>query len=215
MEWSFESAEALAIALRTGAVTSVALTEEAIARIERDDTAINAVCVRDFDRARAAARDADQARARGEDRPLLGIPMTVKESYNVAGLATTWGMPQHRNYMPTDDAVQVSRIKAAGAVVLGKTNVPLMLQDLQSFNEIYGTTNNPWDHGRTPGDPRADQRPHWRPDSVRCPSARTSPARCAHPLISAASTRTSRHSDLWRIAAICRRPIRRCPPTAI
>lgn len=151
MEWSFESAEALAIALRTGAVTSVALTEEAIARVERDDTAINAVCVRDFDRARAAARDADQARARGEDRPLLGIPMTVKESYNVAGLATTWGMPQHRNYMPTDDAVQVSRIKAAGAVVLGKTNVPLMLQDLQSFNEIYGTTNNPWDHGRTPG----------------------------------------------------------------
>ncbi|ORA57209.1 amidase [Mycobacteroides franklinii] len=151
MEWSFESAETLAIALRTGAVTSVALTEEAIARIERDDTAINAVCVRDFDRARAAARDADQARARGEDRPLLGIPMTVKESYNVAGLATTWGMPQHRNYVPTDDAVQVSRIKAAGAVLLGKTNVPLMLQDLQSFNEIYGTTNNPWDHSRTPG----------------------------------------------------------------
>ncbi|WP_286143790.1 amidase family protein [Mycobacterium sp. D16R24] len=151
MEWSFESAERLAIALRAGEVTSVALTEEAIARIEQDDPVINAICVPDFDRARAAARDADQARARGEDRPLLGIPMTVKESYNVAGLATTWGMPQHRSYMPTDDAVQVSRIKTAGAVVLGKTNVPLMLQDLQSFNEIYGTTNNPWNHGRTPG----------------------------------------------------------------
>ncbi|WP_078323265.1 amidase [Mycobacteroides salmoniphilum] len=151
MEWSFESAEGLAIALRAGEVTSVALTDEAIARIERDDVAINAICVPDFDRARAAARDADQARARGEDRPLLGIPMTVKESYNVAGLTTTWGMPQHRNYLPTEDAVQVSRIKTAGAVVLGKTNVPLMLQDLQSFNEIYGTTNNPWDHSRTPG----------------------------------------------------------------
>ncbi|TDZ92777.1 amidase [Mycobacteroides salmoniphilum] len=151
MEWSFESAEGLAIALRAGEVTSVALTDEAIARIEQDDVAINAICVPDFDRARAAARDADQARARGEDRPLLGIPMTVKESYNVAGLTTTWGMPQHRNYLPTDDAVQVSRIKTAGAIVLGKTNVPLMLQDLQSFNEIYGTTNNPWDHSRTPG----------------------------------------------------------------
>jgi amidase len=107
--------------------------------------------VPDFDTARAAARDADQARARGEDRPLLGIPVTVKESYNLAGLPTTWGMPQHRDYVPTEDAVQVSRLKAAGAVVLGKTNVPLGLQDIQSFNEIYGTTNNPWDHDRTPG----------------------------------------------------------------
>ncbi|WP_078314544.1 amidase [Mycobacterium sp. D16Q16] len=151
MEWSFESAERLSAALRAGEVTSVALTDESIARIEQDDTVINAICVPDFDRARAAARHADQARARGEDRPLLGIPMTVKESYNVAGLTTTWGMPQHKNYRPTDDAVQVSRIKAAGAVVLGKTNVPLMLQDLQSFNGIYGTTNNPWDHARTPG----------------------------------------------------------------
>jgi amidase len=112
---------------------------------------INAICVPDFDRARAAAHRADQARARGEDRPLLGIPVTVKESYNIAGLPTTWGMPPHRNYVPAEDALQVSRLKAAGAVVLGKANVPLGLQDIQSFNEIYGTTNNPWDHGRTPG----------------------------------------------------------------
>ncbi|MGO4648097.1 amidase [Nocardia sp. 2YAB30] len=151
MEWSFLAAEELAAALRAGDVTSVELTDEAIARIERDDKAINAICVPDFDRARAAARGADQARARGEDRPLLGIPVTVKESYNIAGLPTTWGMPLQRNYVPAEDAVQVSRLKAAGAVVLGKTNVPFMLGDLQSFNEIYGTTNNPWDHGRTPG----------------------------------------------------------------
>ncbi|MEU4343059.1 amidase [Nocardia sp. NPDC023852] len=77
--------------------------------------------------------------------------MTVKESYNIAGLPTTWGMPTHRDYVPAEDAVQVSRLKAAGAVLLGKTNVPFMLRDIQSFNEIYGTTNNPWDHGRTPG----------------------------------------------------------------
>ncbi|GGT53894.1 amidase [Streptomyces atratus] len=151
MEWNFSTAEKLAAVLRAGEVTSAELTDEAIARIERDDKAINAICVPDFDRARAAARGADQARARGEDRPLLGIPVTVKESYNIAGLPTTWGMPLHRNYMPAEDAVQVSRLKAAGAVVLGKTNVPVGLQDIQSFNEIYGTTNNPWDHGRTSG----------------------------------------------------------------
>jgi Asp-tRNA(Asn)/Glu-tRNA(Gln) amidotransferase A subunit family amidase len=151
MEGSYLSAEALMAALRAGAVTSVELADEAIARIERDDTAINAICVPDFDRARAAARAADRARAAGDDRPLLGIPVTVKESYNVAGLPTTWGMPAYAGHLPSEDAVQVSRLKAAGAVVLGKTNVPLMLKDWQSFNELYGTTNNPWDHGRTPG----------------------------------------------------------------
>ncbi|MBB5953445.1 amidase [Saccharothrix tamanrassetensis] len=151
MEWSFRTAGELTAALRAGEVTSAELTDEAIARIERDDKAVNAICVPDFDRARAAARGADRARARGEVRPLLGIPVTVKESYDMAGLPTTWGMPQYRDHVPAEDAVQVSRLKAAGAVVLGKTNVPLGLQDIQSFNEIYGTTNNPWDHGRTSG----------------------------------------------------------------
>ncbi|MEV2225693.1 amidase [Nocardia vinacea] len=151
MEWSFLSTEQLTAALRAGEVTSVELTDEAISRIERDDKAINAICVPDSDRARAAARRADEARASGEDRPLLGIPMTVKESYNIAGLPTTWGIPKYANYLPVEDAAAVSRLKAAGAVILGKTNVPFMLQDWQSFNEIYGTTNNPWDHGRTSG----------------------------------------------------------------
>jgi amidase len=100
MERSFQSAENLSAAMRAGEVTSVQLTDEAIARIERDDEVINSICVPDFDRARIAARRADQARARGEDRPLLGIPVTVKESYDVAGLPTTWGVPLHRNYMP-------------------------------------------------------------------------------------------------------------------
>ncbi|MFI9407092.1 amidase [Nocardia sp. NPDC052316] len=151
MEWNFVAAERLLTALHAGEVTSAELTDQAIARIERDDKLINAICVPDFDQAREAARAADQARARGEDRPLLGIPVTVKESYNMAGLPTTWGMPQHRNYLPAEDAVQVSRLRAAGAVILGKTNVPHTLRDIQSFNEIYGTTNNPWDHTRTSG----------------------------------------------------------------
>ncbi len=120
MKWNFLSAEELSAALRAGEVTSVELTDAAIARIERDDKVINAICVPDFDRARAAAHRADQARARGEDRPLLGIPVTVKESYNMAGLPTTWGMPQHANYLPAEDAVQVSRLKAAGAVLLAR-----------------------------------------------------------------------------------------------
>ncbi|WIX76282.1 amidase [Amycolatopsis carbonis] len=151
MEWIFHSAEELAAALRAGEVTSVELTDEAISRIERDDPVLNAICVPDFDRARVAAHRADQALARGEDRPLLGIPVTVKESYDIAGLPTTWGLPQHRDHVPAEDAVQVSRLRAAGAVVLGKTNVPLGLRDVQTFNEIHGTTNNPWAHDRTPG----------------------------------------------------------------
>ncbi|USX56188.1 amidase [Lentzea sp. HUAS12] len=151
MGWSFHSAEELVAAMRAGAVTSRELTDEAIARVERDDVVVNAICVPDFDRARAAARAADEARARGEDRPLLGVPVTVKESYDIAGLPTTWGMPPHRDHVPAEDAVQVSRLKDAGAVVLGKTNVPLGLQDVQSFNDIYGTTTNPWDPGRTAG----------------------------------------------------------------
>src|SRR5205807_3722577 len=80
-----------------------------------------------------------------------GIPVTVKESFNIAGLPTTWGMPRYANYLPVEDAAAVSRLTAAGAVILGKTNVPFMLQDWQTYNEIYGTTNNPWDHGRSPG----------------------------------------------------------------
>ncbi|MFE2378045.1 amidase [Streptomyces sp. NPDC059398] len=151
MDRNFRTAEELTTALRAGEVTSEELTDQAIARIEREDKAVNAICVPDFDRAREAASRADRARARGEDRPLLGIPVTVKECYNIAGLPTTWGMPPHRGHLPAEDAVQVSRLRNAGAVVLGKTNVPFGLQDIQSFNDMYGTTNNPWDHSRTPG----------------------------------------------------------------
>jgi Asp-tRNA(Asn)/Glu-tRNA(Gln) amidotransferase A subunit family amidase len=91
-------------------------------------------------------------RGRGDLRPLLGVPMTVKESFNVAGLPTTWGIPPFKDHTATEDAVVVDRVKAAGAVVLGKTNVPFALSDhLQSYNSIYGSTNNPGDLSRTPG----------------------------------------------------------------
>jgi amidase len=127
------------------------LCDAAIARIEAIDPKINAVVVRDFDRARAAADAADTALGRGERRPLLGLPMTVKEQFNIAGLPTTWGHPKFKDWRPEADALVVQRLKAAGAIILGKTNVPVDLGDWQSYNEVYGTTNNPWDPTRTPG----------------------------------------------------------------
>ena len=132
-------------------VSSRELVDAAIARIEALDPKINAVVVRDFERARVAADAADAALARGGHRPLLGLPMTVKEQFNVAGLPTTWGYERFRNWRPDFDSLVVERLKGAGAILLGKTNVPVGLTDWQSYNPIYGTTNNPWDLSRTPG----------------------------------------------------------------
>ena len=150
-QWSFKTAVELSAALAAKQVSAVELAEDAIGRIERHDAKINAICVRDFERGLAAARAADAELARGVKKPLLGIPLTVKESYNIAGLPTTWGFPPQKDFKPAEDALSISRVKDAGGVILGKTNVPLGLGDWQSYNEIYGTTNNPFDLGRTPG----------------------------------------------------------------
>jgi len=150
-EWTFKTARELSQALWAKQISALELTKDAIAQIERHDARINAICVRDFSRALGAARAADEAIAKGEVRPLTGIPMTVKESYNVGGLPTTWGFVQQKDFIAKEDALAVARVKSAGAVVLGKTNVPVGLGDWQSYNEIYGTTNNPFDLGRTPG----------------------------------------------------------------
>jgi amidase len=150
-QWSFKTATELSAALAAKKVSAVELAQDAIGRIERHDGKINAICVRDFARGLDAARAADTGRARGETGPLLGIPLTVKESYNVAGLPTTWGFPAQKDFTPSEDALSISRVKGAGGVILGKTNVPIGLGDWQSYNEIYGTTNNPYDLGRTPG----------------------------------------------------------------
>jgi amidase len=150
-EFSFASAVECSAALKAKKVSAVELAQDAIGRIERHDAKINAVCVRDFDRGLAAAREADAAIGRGETRPLLGLPLTVKESYNIAGLPTTWGFPPQKDFRPAEDALSITRVKEAGGVILGKTNVPVGLGDWQSYNDIYGTTNNPYDLGRTPG----------------------------------------------------------------
>jgi amidase len=148
---NYSTTKQLVEALAARELSAVELTDLCIARIETLDGKLNAVVVRDFDRARDAAKRADTALGRGERRPLLGIPVTIKESFNIAGLSTTWGTPAFKDWIAREDAALVARVKAAGAVVLGKTNVPLFLGDWQSFNDIYGTTNNPWDLGRTPG----------------------------------------------------------------
>src|SRR5450631_2237625 len=150
-QWSFQTATELSAALAAKQVSAVELAQDAVARIERHDGKINAVCVCDFERGLEAARAADAARARGETGALLGLPLTVKESYNVAGLPTTWGLPAQKDFVPSEDALSIARVKAAGGVIIGKTNVPVGLGDWQSYNDIYGTTNNPYDLGRTPG----------------------------------------------------------------
>jgi amidase len=150
-DYAVATAGGLAEALADRRIGAVELFETAVAAIEAKDGPINAVVVRDFDRARDAARAADAALSRGERRPLLGVPMTVKESHHVAGLPTTWGLEPFKGWTPTWDSTGVARLKAAGAVILGKTNIPPSLGDWQSANPIYGRTSNPLDLTRTPG----------------------------------------------------------------
>jgi amidase len=147
----FRTATELTAALHARRVSSVELTEAAIAAIEAGDGALNAVVVRDFERARVAAKAADAMLAKGEGGVLAGLPITVKESFNVAGLPTTWGIPGTEKIPVTQDAVTVARLKAAGAVILGKTNISYLLADWQSFNQVYGISNNPWNTAHTPG----------------------------------------------------------------
>lgn len=146
-----KSALATAAAVRSGETTALLETEAAIARIEARDGAFNAVVVHDFARARAAAAELDRTVRDGFDAPLLGVPMTIKESFDIAGLPTTWGYEEHRAYIAKDDAVMVKRLKAAGAILLGKTNVPVGLADLQAVNPIHGRTRNAIDPARVSG----------------------------------------------------------------
>jgi amidase len=139
----------VAARIRAGALSPSEAVDAAIARIEALDGPLNAVVVRDFERARATANAMrDHAH---EDRPLFGVPMTVKESFDIAGLPTTWGHLQFKDQRARRDARVVTLLKEAGAIILGKTNVPPDLADLQSNNPVYGRTNNPHDHSRVSG----------------------------------------------------------------
>lgn len=148
----FKSAAELAELVRIKAISSSELLEHFIKRNETYNPRLNAIIWTDLERARERARAADDALAKGEVwGPLHGVPMTIKESYQFAGSPTTWGVPALRDNITETSALAVDRLLDAGVVLFGKTNVPIHLADWQSFNAIYGTTNNPWDLGRTPG----------------------------------------------------------------
>jgi amidase len=148
----FGSATALVRAMRAGRISSQELLLAYLDRVDRLNPALNAIVVDDRKAARGQARAADKAMSQGKSLgPLHGLPMTVKESFDLRGHATTWGFAQMTGNMATHDALAVQRLKAAGAVVFGKSNVPLNNGDFQSYNAVYGTTNNPWDAARGPG----------------------------------------------------------------
>jgi len=149
---AFWSAKRLAGHLRRRKIGCLELLDHYLKRVERYNPRLNAIIATDIDGARKRARAADRALAKGEVwGPLHGVPMTIKESYDVVGLPTTWGMPELKANIATRNALAVDRMLGAGVVLFGKTNVPLMLADWQSYNAIYGTTNNPWDLRLSPG----------------------------------------------------------------
>lgn len=147
-----DSATAIAAAIRTREVSSREVVEASLARIARVDPALNAVVALDAGRALAAADVADSALAAGAATgPLHGVAITVKDSFDTAGLVTTWGTPGRRGFVPTADATAVARLRAAGAIVLGKTNTPEFTLGFEAVNPIHGRTNNPYDTSRTCG----------------------------------------------------------------
>jgi amidase len=149
---AFASATELANQILDRRIGCVELLDLYLARADRHNPALNAIVVWQIDQARERARAADAALARGERwGPLHGIPMTVKESFNVAGLPTTFGNPLWKDNIAEGNAFLIDRLVQAGAILFGKTNVPYMLADAQSYNDIYGTTNNPWALTRSPG----------------------------------------------------------------
>ena len=149
MDPTFLSATQLADLTRTRKLGALELLDHYIDRIERQNSRINAVVVRDFDRARDRARMLDSQL--DKTAPLFGVPTTVKESFDVNGLPTTRGHLELKDQPVAVSSIAVRRLEAAGAVIFGKTNVPVDLADWQSYNPVYGTTANPWDTAHTPG----------------------------------------------------------------
>ncbi len=148
----FKSTTELTGLIRRGEITSLNLLNLYIDHIQRYNNDINAVVALDLDAARSRAAEADKALAQGQDwGPLHGLPMTVKDVFEVVGMPATSGDPKLKSYIPERNALAVQRLIDAGAIIFGKTNVPYHGGDFQSYNKVYGTTSNPWDLTRTPG----------------------------------------------------------------
>jgi amidase len=152
MDLDYATATQLTRAIRDRTVSSRELLGHLLGRVEQRNPALNAIVALDTDRARAAASAADAATARGDAAgPLHGLPMTVKDVWESEGLVTTAGAAELKEYVPAADALAVGRLKAAGAIIFGKSNTPLYAGDFQTFNDVYGITRNPWDLTRTAG----------------------------------------------------------------
>ena len=146
------SASEAARAIREREITSSEITEHILKRIDLYNPKLNAIVTLMRKEALERASAADEALRRGEWwGPLHGVPITIKDCFEVSGVRTTAGSPSLKDHVPKNDAVAVARLRAAGAVILGHTNVPIMAGDWQSYNKVFGTTNNPWDLERTPG----------------------------------------------------------------
>ncbi|MCR4523892.1 MULTISPECIES: amidase [Bosea] len=145
------SATALRQALLARCFSATDLLEATFARIDALNPRLNAIVAEDRDAARAMAKASDERIANGTARPLEGLPITIKDAFDVAGLPSSGGLPAYRERVPTEDAAPVARLRAAGAVIIGKTNVPVFSGDFQSYNPAHGVTNNPWDETRSPG----------------------------------------------------------------
>jgi Asp-tRNA(Asn)/Glu-tRNA(Gln) amidotransferase A subunit family amidase len=146
------SASQIARQIASGALSAAEVVEAHIARIERVNGRLNALIAPRYEAARAEARAADQQRQAGRELgPLHGVPVTIKESLDIAGAASTFGVPGRRAHQAAHDEAHVARLRAAGAIVLGKTNVAQLLMYYESDNPLYGRTCNPWDTQRSPG----------------------------------------------------------------
>ena len=151
-DFDFIPALDAAAAIKAKKISSVELTQRTFARLDKFNPKLNAFVYQLREQALAQAREADEALSRGDRAgPFHGVPICVKESFAVKGQPDTWGIVALRNAKAPQNSIAVQRLLDAGAVLVGGTNVPLNLMDWQSFNDIYGTTNNPWDLTRTPG----------------------------------------------------------------
>jgi amidase len=149
---SFATAAQMVAAIRNKTISARELVEQTFRRIDAINPALNAVVWELREPAMARAADADRALAEGVDLgPLHGVPITIKESFAYRGSPNSWGLPDLKRAMSPRTATAIERLESAGAIVVGKTNVPVLLADWQSYNPVYGTTNNPWDLARTPG----------------------------------------------------------------
>ena len=139
-------------AVRRKTISASELMNATLQRIDRHNPTVNAIVWQNREHALALAKQADEALAKGSDPGALhGVPVTIKESFAYRGSPSTWGLPPLKDANSPRSAVAVERLESAGAIVVGKTNVPVMLGDWQSYNPVYGTTNNPWELTRTPG----------------------------------------------------------------